>query len=404
MAFSSKRTQWQTSSRTSRRSSTASGRCFSMRTATRGARAPALSGRQREEVSARIKLVLEAGLQKVKALERAAEVKPVLPEPSNSGFFASFLPPSATHSSDARAHHQKVVAEHRNSVVWLLQKKLVNASDSFRKLQEQWLEIQTRRDDGYLNIPKSKVTPNISSSHAADASAPSILFSGLSGTVNRAANLATTMAHSQLKSIVNATASVSSAVSKSQDVKATQQSSDDAEGWDLEDDFDDLDIQPPLAKEVVDPTLGSGLRQRGNLQGKDVQASNSWVPHSDQNNEDKEAQEFFAGMSAEKKLLLERENEALLEQFESGLDQIRTATQTIQEISSLQSQMAHHLQVQEKTIDSLHEDAWQATEHIEAANTYLNNSKKLFSESRLWLFVFFLVASLALLFLDWYYS
>jgi hypothetical protein len=70
----------------------------------------------------------------------------------------------------------------------------------------------------------------------------------------------------------------------------------------------------------------------------------------------------------------------------------------------MQTQIAHHLQAQEKSIELINEDAIQATRHVESANFYLTNAKRLFAESRLWIIVFFLTASFVLLFLDWWYS
>ncbi|KAJ3010212.1 UNVERIFIED_CONTAM: hypothetical protein HDU68_002280 [Siphonaria sp. JEL0065] len=381
-----------------------------------------LSDNQRAALNARVKLLLEAAVVRVRALENAAKTTASIKAPEHkqeNSFLSSLLSTVNNANADAHTRHLKVLSEHRTSIVWLLQKRLVDSSDAFRRLQEQWLEIQTRRDDGYLNIPKKRDNPPVASlsfdsKSLSSASDPSNILYGLSATVGRAANLATSMANTQLKSIV--TAAQSTAKQQQQ-----QQPDDPADGWELDDDFnafhanDAENVNEPSVpgafvennkKHVLNPIeTGTGLRQRGNVstsKGNDIGPPSSYQPIL--SNEEKEAQEFFANMSADKRMLLERENEDLLEHFESGLDQIRTATQTIQEITSLQSQMAYHLQAQEKAIESLHEDAWQATEHIEAANVYLNNSKKLFAESRIWLLVFFLVASFALLFLDWYYS
>ncbi|KAJ3290805.1 hypothetical protein HDU79_002925 [Rhizoclosmatium sp. JEL0117] len=344
--------------------------------------AVSLTNAQRDQVAARIKLAIEAAAAKTAALEKAArlplnqielERKRLLDNQKNVPW-AAFLAPQNSDAFETEARHAKVLAEHRSSIVWLLQKRLVNASDAFRRMQEQWLEIQSRRDDSYLTLPKKKLAtsnPSSTSKAPADPLGTGNLLSGLSATVNRAA-----------KSIVDASGLTKNILQPNQQQptkpssSAKQQQSSD-EGWDLDDEFDEFDAPVStneIKRPIVDPSDSTGLRHR----------HQTHQPY-EEGEEDAEAQAFLAGLSSEKRMLLERENEELLEHFENGLDQIKTAVNAIQDISALQSQMAYHLQVQEKAIQELHEDAWQATEHVEAATVYLSNAKRLFAESRTWL-------------------
>ncbi|KAI8613564.1 hypothetical protein BC830DRAFT_1131633 [Chytriomyces sp. MP71] len=384
-----------------------------------------LDGADRDRIAATVALFLETAQKRVALLAQAASAATVRAsqnKSTNDAFGALLASLGAAPSREALARHDKVLAEHRSSIVWVLQRRLVDTSTTFRSMQEQWIEVQTRRDDGYLNILKKKSatvsrSPSPTRMQLMGVAAGPLgtnLLSGITvglSTVNRAAKMATTIAHSQLESIVGA--SVSGGGAKP----------GDSEGWD---DDGELEFPPPLNKDnAASPHKeiakggntwdtakfdhAGGLRHRGRggaieVDGADSRATPKIPDRQFNPTMDEEADRFLASLSGEQRMILENENEQLLAQFESGLDQIRTATQSIQTISNLQSQMVHHLQVQEKQIQGLQEDAWQATEDVQAANLYLNNAKKLFAESRVWLLAFFVIASLSLLFLDWYYG
>jgi syntaxin 18 len=99
---------------------------------------------------------------------------------------------------------------------------------------------------------------------------------------------------------------------------------------------------------------------------------------------------------------LETENAALLQEYSSALDQVHTATQSIHEISVLQSQMMHYLNVQHERIDQLHTEAEENTAYMSSANTQLSSAERNFKKGRMNVVVFILLASFVLLFLDWY--
>jgi hypothetical protein len=77
-------------------------------------------------------------------------------------------------------------------------------------------------------------------------------------------------------------------------------------------------------------------------------------------------------------------------------------TQSIQEISNLQAQLAYHLESQHETIRSLYDEAEQNTDSLSTANQVLVKTEKMVGEGRRWAFFFFVIAGLVLLFLDWY--
>ncbi|KAJ3236613.1 hypothetical protein HDU78_004503 [Chytriomyces hyalinus] len=374
-----------------------------------------MSDTKRNYLNARVSLFLETTLQRIKVLEKAICTPSMNAEVSKKdalgSFFASLGVPN---ESVNLSRHQKMLSEHRSAIIWVLQRRLMTASTEFKELQERRLEIQSRRDEGYLSVINKKQksrspSPNKRINETAAIGSASHLLtgitSGLSATVNRAAKMASTMASSQLESIVG--------VSNSATVRDDD---NEIEGWEglEEDEFE----QPTVIVKSGNSDSGKfnstvkeeevGLRHRGGGAGKGAKpgakpgnaSSNSFLNPE----EEDEAEHFMAGLTGEQRLLLEHENELLLEQFEGGLDQIRNAAQSIQAISNLQNQMAQHLQIQEKQIETLQEEAWQATDDVQAATVYLGNAKRLFAESRVWLLAFCVIASFCLLFLDWFYG
>ncbi|RKP00053.1 hypothetical protein CXG81DRAFT_19934 [Caulochytrium protostelioides] len=109
-------------------------------------------------------------------------------------------------------------------------------------------------------------------------------------------------------------------------------------------------------------------------------------------------------MTPQARMMLEEENEALLADLEDQTASVRAATQRIADIAALQDTLAHHLQVQEESINTLFDEAGSATIRMRAANTELASARERFGETRLWVLMVFLVASGVLLFLDYYGS
>jgi len=109
-------------------------------------------------------------------------------------------------------------------------------------------------------------------------------------------------------------------------------------------------------------------------------------------------------LSQELRMELEEENQELLEELESDMNQVRQATQSINEISQLQATLSQQLQIQQNIIETLHEDSWKSVDTMKQANQKLLSAQKHFSDRRVWMLVFLVISSLILLFLDWFYS
>ncbi|WWC73081.1 uncharacterized protein I206_107046 [Kwoniella pini CBS 10737] len=98
----------------------------------------------------------------------------------------------------------------------------------------------------------------------------------------------------------------------------------------------------------------------------------------------------------------ENENNILLENMSFNLNSILNAESSLLEISKLQNELLQNLNNQNELIDKLYEDAIGSLNQISGANEQLKKAKKRNQESRLFLLIFLLGASFALLFLDWY--
>ena len=107
-------------------------------------------------------------------------------------------------------------------------------------------------------------------------------------------------------------------------------------------------------------------------------------------------------MTTQERMLLESQNEDLLRTFQGTMDEVVKATQSLQEIAELQSTLAHHLSAQEEQIDSIQEDAVHAVDNMAKANNQLQKTQKYFGQARTWVFIFLIVASAVLLFLDYF--
>lgn len=98
----------------------------------------------------------------------------------------------------------------------------------------------------------------------------------------------------------------------------------------------------------------------------------------------------------------EAEESALLKSTQIDLVSLKLAESSLLEISSLQSQLAIHLAQQSELTDQLWEDAVGVTGKVEEGNVQLRKARERNRESRVWLLIFLIMASITLLFLDYY--
>lgn len=121
------------------------------------------------------------------------------------------------------------------------------------------------------------------------------------------------------------------------------------------------------------------------------------LPYSDDEDSDEELE-----LTQSQILQFEDENKALLRDAEDALAAVQQAESRLMEISALQMELVQHLTQQAEITDQLFEDAVQASQTVNAANTQLVRARQRQSDSRLYILVFLLGASAALLFLHNY--
>ncbi|KAI8067893.1 hypothetical protein BC940DRAFT_238735 [Gongronella butleri] len=119
-------------------------------------------------------------------------------------------------------------------------------------------------------------------------------------------------------------------------------------------------------------------------------------PHDDDDDDP------LAELSAEQVQLLEKENETMLEEMNSTLNEVHQAEKALMEISGLQTQLANHLAVQTLQTDQLYGDSLATNERMEQGNVQLIKAKERNKGTRKFMILFLFGASLVLLFLDWF--
>jgi syntaxin 18 len=96
------------------------------------------------------------------------------------------------------------------------------------------------------------------------------------------------------------------------------------------------------------------------------------------------------------------EHDTLLENMNTTLNTVLRAEKSLLEISQLQSSLIAHLATQTESIELLYDEAIETVADLDRANTQLKRARERGKEGRLYLVVFLVIASLALLFLDFY--
>jgi len=98
----------------------------------------------------------------------------------------------------------------------------------------------------------------------------------------------------------------------------------------------------------------------------------------------------------------EDENAAILRNAQDTLASVQQAESRLLEISQLQTELIAHLTHQTELTDQLFEDAIATTSTMEKGNEQLREAKRRGKDSRLYILVFLIGASLSLLFLHNY--
>ncbi|KAA1123730.1 hypothetical protein PGTUg99_009910 [Puccinia graminis f. sp. tritici] len=174
------------------------------------------------------------------------------------------------------------------------------------------------------------------------------------------------------------------------------------------------DQQETRAKKKMEKVMKSGLAGLMNAPGS------SMGPHSAQSNEkagvpaiyrpkfdqllDPESMEEPAienTLTSAQIQQFEKESTEVLKATENTLKSIKQTESSLLEISNLQTELVYHLTQQNEMIDQLWDDSIISTGKIKQGNQQLLSASESNKESRMWLLVFLLGSSFALLFVDY---
>uniref|UniRef100_A0A3P8ZWD2 Syntaxin-18 n=1 Tax=Esox lucius TaxID=8010 RepID=A0A3P8ZWD2_ESOLU len=109
-------------------------------------------------------------------------------------------------------------------------------------------------------------------------------------------------------------------------------------------------------------------------------------------------------LSPEEMQMFEQENQRLVSEMSSLVDEVRQIEGKVVEISRLQEIFAEKVLMQETEIDSIHQLVVGATENVKEGNEDIREAIKNNAGFRVWILFFLVMCSFSLLFLDWYDS
>lgn len=107
-------------------------------------------------------------------------------------------------------------------------------------------------------------------------------------------------------------------------------------------------------------------------------------------------------LSASQILQFETENADILRTVQDTLESVHQAESRLMDISALQMELVTHLTRQTELTDQLYEDAIATTSTVEKGNIQLKEAKRRAKDGRKWILIFLIGASLSLLFLHYY--
>ncbi|KAJ8268906.1 hypothetical protein COCON_G00115130 [Conger conger] len=107
-------------------------------------------------------------------------------------------------------------------------------------------------------------------------------------------------------------------------------------------------------------------------------------------------------LSPEEIQMFEQENQRLVSEMSSLVDEVRQIEGKVVEISRLQEIFAEKVLQQETEIDSIHQLVVGATENVKEGNEDIREAIKNNAGFRVWILFFLVMCSFSLLFLDWY--
>ncbi|KAG8711160.1 hypothetical protein FRC09_020748 [Ceratobasidium sp. 395] len=159
-----------------------------------------------------------------------------------------------------------------------------------------------------------------------------------------------------------------------------------------------MTLQPQAAPAPTPSTSTSGWG--ASSWGRGSQSTPAPPPPPPEDSDDDEYDNLE--LSQSQILQFEQENAALLRSVEDTLASVKIAESRLLDISALQTELVAHLTRQTEVIDQLYDEAIASQGDVKRANVQLKKARENQADSRIFLIVFLLGASGALLFIHWY--
>ncbi|RKP34000.1 hypothetical protein BJ085DRAFT_15317 [Dimargaris cristalligena] len=328
----------------------------------------ALTDAQRDDMDQQSKFIIRQCLERIKRLEHYAKNPPEDPAQHSTKSFLGLFTLSL--GSQYNMLKQETLAAHHGAVLWLLNKRLMDVSMYQREQQETRLNRALERQQSLQPRRTYWAKKQADSPHPSHAeSIPGRLGASTPNSIP-----------ASLKSITP-----SSPPSILRQRTPFTQRNDTARSETKPKSSVASTPSTPQPHDVIDDYWGH---------------SSSFLDTDDQHtNPDSEATDAaLTGQQME----LQAENQALLDEFEDTLTQVRTAEQALLEISALQSTLTSHLAIQTEETERLHSEAVATSERVQEGNEQLLQARQRNADTRKWILMFLIAASLVLLFLDWF--
>ncbi|OSX60365.1 hypothetical protein POSPLADRAFT_1182889 [Postia placenta MAD-698-R-SB12] len=290
-----------------------------------------LSNEERDQIDLQARVILSRCSERVRELE-AVEKRRAELAASRKNPLTRLLPARLRQDDETAA--SDFIAAHHASVTWYLSRRLTEASQNLKEMQEERMKRQLERtrtlgsgaarEAMYMDMADSVPSPAESSSSG----------SWLGGATNLASSFAASIG-SQSNDALSSTATL----------KPIQMPTDD-----LMDETDEEDLE----------------------------------------------------LTASQIMQFETENANILQSVQDTLASVHQAESRLMEISALQAELVTHLTKQTEQTEQLYEDAIATAATVEKGNVQLREARRRARDSRKWILLFLIGASLSLLFLHYY--
>jgi syntaxin 18 len=144
-------------------------------------------------------------------------------------------------------------------------------------------------------------------------------------------------------------------------------------------------------------TIGAPSPSESSQSSPFVRVGEVQLPPDDDDDDDDEIE-----LSQSQIMQFETENANILRAVQDTLESVQQAESRLMDISALQMELVTHLTRQTELTDQLYEDAIATTSTVEKGNIQLREAKRRAKDSRMFILLFLIGASLSLLFLHYY--